>query len=147
MRELERRVEFWVLETWMYYGWKPKILLGRIHDAAILDYTNCSFCFTGLKQIAAYNVEFELSKSYNELHLKDFINIHASFSILKHFDISNEAPFVFILMVESVRNMALARAGRCCRSLVLQSSKEALCGVTQPVWTNGCAGGKTNKTR
>uniref|UniRef100_A0A3Q3VTF6 Pentatricopeptide repeat-containing protein 2, mitochondrial n=1 Tax=Mola mola TaxID=94237 RepID=A0A3Q3VTF6_MOLML len=38
--------------------------------------------------------------------------------------------------------MALARVGKCCRSLVLESSKAAFCGVSQPLWTEGCVGAK-----
>ncbi|XP_049909358.1 pentatricopeptide repeat-containing protein 2, mitochondrial [Epinephelus moara] len=45
-------------------------------------------------------------------------------------------------MVQSVGNMALARVGRCCRSLVLEPSKGLFCGVLQSGWTEGCLGAK-----
>ncbi|KAA8584397.1 hypothetical protein FQN60_008182, partial [Etheostoma spectabile] len=44
-------------------------------------------------------------------------------------------------MVQSVGTMALARIGKCCRSLVREPSKGLFCGVLQPSWIDGCIGG------
>ncbi|XP_068430544.1 pentatricopeptide repeat-containing protein 2, mitochondrial [Clinocottus analis] len=38
--------------------------------------------------------------------------------------------------------MALARVGKCCRSLVRDPSKVAFCGVIQPGWIEACVGAK-----
>ncbi|XP_031173516.2 pentatricopeptide repeat-containing protein 2, mitochondrial isoform X1 [Sander lucioperca] len=45
-------------------------------------------------------------------------------------------------MVQSVGTMALARIGKCFRSLVHESSKGLFCGVLQPGWIEGCIGAK-----
>ncbi|XP_036973234.1 pentatricopeptide repeat-containing protein 2, mitochondrial [Acanthopagrus latus] len=45
-------------------------------------------------------------------------------------------------MVQSVGNMALARLGKCCRSLVRESSKSVFCSVVRPGWNEGCVGAK-----
>ncbi|XP_030291764.1 pentatricopeptide repeat-containing protein 2, mitochondrial [Sparus aurata] len=45
-------------------------------------------------------------------------------------------------MVQSVGNMALARLGKCCRSLVRESSKSVFCRVVRPGWNEGCGGAK-----
>ncbi|XP_075941980.1 pentatricopeptide repeat-containing protein 2, mitochondrial [Anarhichas minor] len=45
-------------------------------------------------------------------------------------------------MVQSVGTMALARVGKCCRSLVRDPSKVAFCGVLQPGGIEGCIGAK-----
>ncbi|XP_034753143.1 pentatricopeptide repeat-containing protein 2, mitochondrial isoform X1 [Etheostoma cragini] len=45
-------------------------------------------------------------------------------------------------MVQSVGTMALARIGKCCRSLVHDPSKGLFCGVLQPGWIDGCVGAK-----
>lgn len=71
----------------------------------------------------------------------------AVFGGLKRHNISDSIPFVFVFMVQSVGNMALARLGKCCRSLVRESSKSVFCRVVRPGWNEGCGGGKTNKTR
>lgn len=71
----------------------------------------------------------------------------AVFGSLKRHYISDSIPFVFVFMVQSVDNMALARLGKCCRSLVRESSKSVFCRVVWPSWNEGCVGGKTKKTR
>ena len=71
----------------------------------------------------------------------------SAFDSLKRHNISDGNPFVFVFMVQSVGNMALARLGKCCRSLVRESSKSVFCSVVRPGWNEGCVGGKTNKTR
>ncbi|XP_044031404.1 pentatricopeptide repeat-containing protein 2, mitochondrial isoform X2 [Siniperca chuatsi] len=38
--------------------------------------------------------------------------------------------------------MALARIGKCCRSLLREPSKGVFCGVLQPGWIEGCIGAK-----
>ncbi|XP_034566343.1 pentatricopeptide repeat-containing protein 2, mitochondrial [Notolabrus celidotus] len=45
-------------------------------------------------------------------------------------------------MVQSVGTMALARLGKCCRSLVRESSKGLFCGILQPGVIEGCIGAK-----
>lgn len=46
-------------------------------------------------------------------------------------------------MEQPLATMALARVGKCCRSLLLESSK--FCGSVQPAWIESCIGGKASK--
>lgn len=116
-------------------GWYQ--LLTAYHKTKTNSYTHCPTRITLLiryKCILKYVFFF-------------FLPFSAAIGVLKRYNISRSTPLVFISLVQSVGNMALARLGKCCRSLVHEPSKGVFCGVSQQGWIESCTGGERNKPR